>query len=1125
MASRRTILELMTRKSLLQVAAAFEIGGLTGWPKEEIIDTIAKTRSIPTDEILELFSRDELKEICSLLGVEGAGNAKKILIDRILGRTGENERPARGNAMAKRQSKKSNSVEGDLFKFGDYRHDKATRKNNPPAKIAAEGKIPILPKIEYHYSPRRPPILQFDPTGKADKLPTLLEQARKRPITYEEASTLSEALQVHEPWLEWAGKRESQSKGFTVDPVALHIHERVSSKAILKVAARQNVTRSLFADPEQEYQQAVQFYKHDIDWTNRLILGDSLQVMTSLARREDLSGKVQMIYIDPPYGIKFASNFQAVIGNRDVRDKEQDLTREPEMVKAYRDTWELGTHSYLCYLKDRLLVARDLLSDSGSIFVQMSDQNLHRVRLVMDEVFGANNFCGQIQFKKTGYASTEGLATICDYLLWYAKDNTQVFVNTLFVQRKLEEKDTAFFDRVELANGEWRALTLSEQENPDAIPQSARILARNPLVSPGYLERLSQPIIFEGEKYQCAANSHWKTTPEGIERLVRARRITKKGNTIRMVRYFEDYSVSTPTNTWMDLGSGGFVGDDKQYVVQTDSRVIQRCMFLASKPGDLVLDPTCGSGTTAHVAEQWGRRWITIDTSRVAIAIARQRLLTGRYEYYRLRDASQGIAGKFKYKTVPHITLKSIAQNTNLDPIFAKHEAILDEKLTACNAALTRISEDTRRNLGYKLKDKESTEGRKAVSDADRRRWVLPKKGEKWQHWQVPFDADPDWPKELQERVKEYRDAWRAKMDEVNACITANADQEELVDQPEVVKGIVRVSGPFTVEAVQPPEIPLAAMEAPEAGGMFDGEPEELEEVFSKVPKVAETTRDWSTTKQGLQDAKNIEAYLDQMIRLLRTDGLRFPGNKQTSFSRLEPIAGGSAGLHAEGRWMPEGKQDDDLDGRAGVCVAFGPQYGPVTALQVERLIRSANRRGYDDLVVAGFSFDAPAQAVIEESKHPRLRVHMAHIRPDVNPAMNGLLKEQPGSQLFTVFGQPRTRVDGPDKRGEYTVTMEGVDIYNPVDNSIISTGADKVAAWFLDGDYDGRTFCITQAFFPDRSAWDKLSKALTGVVDPERFAAFSGTVSLPFPAGKYRCVAVKVIDPRGNEVMQVHKL
>jgi adenine-specific DNA-methyltransferase len=374
-------------------------------------------------------------------------------------------------------------------------------------------------------------------------------------------------------------------------------------------------------------------------------------------------------------------------------------------------------------------------------------------------------------------------------------------------------------------------------------------------------------------------------------------------------------------------------------------------------------------------------------------------------------------------------------------------------------------------------------------------------------YWHRGFDTDPDWPQALQTALTEYRKAWRAKMDEVNACIAANAESEELVDQPEVVKNIVRVSGPFTVEAVQPPEVSLGDGDE----GKFDGEPEQFDGSFEARGSHAES--------------KNVEAYLDQMIRLLRMDGVRFPNNKQMRFTRLEPILGGASGLHAEGRWTPEGEKDDDLEGRAAVCVAFGPQYGPVTAMQVEELIRTANRRGYDDLLIAGFSFDGPSQAVIEEAQHPKLRIHMAHVRPDVNPGMNGLLKEQPGSQLFSVFGLPRTRLDGPDAEGQYTVTMEGVDIYNPVDDSITPTGADKVAAWFLDGDYDSRTFCITQAFFPDRSAWEKLSKALIGVVDPDRFEALSGTVSLPFPLGKHKSVAVKVIDPRGNEVMRVHRL
>ena len=285
---------------------------------------------------------------------------------------------------------------------------------------------------------------------------------------------------------------------------------------------------------------------------------------------------------------------------------------------------------------------------------------------------------------------------------------------------------------------------------------------------------------------------------------------------------------------------------------------------------------------------------------------------------------------------------------------------------------------------------------------------------------------------------------------------------------------------------------------------MFDGAPEQLEDTF---------------------DLKNVDSYLEEMTRLVRMDGVRFPNNRELKFSRLQRLTGQSGGLHAEGRWHAAGETEDDPEGKATVAVGFGPQYGSVTAMQVEQLIRSASRQGYDALVVAGFSFDGPAQAVIEESTHPKLKVHMAHIRPDINPGMRGLLKEQPGAQLFTVFGQPRTTVSKPDKNGEYTVTMEGVDIYDPVTNTTRATGADKVAAWFLDGDYDGRTFCITQAFFPDKSAWEKLAKALGGVVSEDAFDKFSGKVSLPFPKGKHKCCAVKVIDPRGNEVMQVHKL
>jgi adenine-specific DNA-methyltransferase len=1003
--------------------------------------------------------------------------------------------------MPGKKTKNSSPPAASLPNVSDYRHPEATRKNNPPAKIAAEGHVPLLPKAEYSYSPRRPPELRFDSTGSADELPELLASATGRKLTGAEAWALAEALRAHEPWLEWAGKREAKS--FAVDPVALHIHERVSAQAILRVAAREDVNRSLFADPEQEYNEAVQFYQHDVGWSNRLILGDSLQVMSSLARREDLAGKVQMIYIDPPYGIKFKSNFQPTVGSTEVKDKESDLTREPEMIKAYRDTWVLGVHSYLSYLRDRLTAVKELLADTGSVFVQIGDENLHSVRSVMDEVFGTKNSIVMLVVKKKSQAPiTE---SINDYLLWYAKDKSQVRFRPL-TEAKLPTDQDSRFKKVELHSGERRPVKLFPS---GAIPAGARFVNDDyPVVSQDPSATRSGSFLLHGNPVVPGPNRHWTYDPEtDLKRLEKCDRLRAAENTARGVIYWDDYDRSPVSNIW------DFHGEpDPVYVVQTNRGIVERCLLMTTDPGDLVLDPTCGSGTTAFVAEQWGRRWITVDTSRVAIAITRQRLLTAKYDYYKLHDEAKGVVGGFRCRTVPKVTLKSIAQNTNLDPIFAQHEPILEKTLASASRALAAVPHKVRQDLLTKLLLKQKREGKKAITDADRRRWELPAKGKGWQHWDVPFDTDPDYPTSLKQAVEAYRAAWRAKMDEVNACIAANADQEELVDQPEKDSKITRVSGPFTVEAVQPPEMSLgdAILIEPD---QFAGEPDDLETTFVvREVRVGES-------------AQNLEAYLSKMVDLLRMDGVRFPDNKQRKFTRLDPIysSGSSSGIHAEGRWVNQGEADPDPDGAATVGVVFGPQYGPITAKMVEEVIRPAARR-YDDLVFAGFSFDGPAQAAIEEG-HPRLRIHIAHIRPDVNPGMNGLLKEQPGSQLFTVFGRPRTNLEGPDAEGMCRVEMQGVDIYDPVTNNIVDTGAAKVAAWFLDSDYDGRTFCITQAFFPDRTAWEKLSKALDGVVDPERFEAFSGTVSLLFPVGAYKCVAVKVIDPRGNEVMRVHSL
>jgi adenine-specific DNA-methyltransferase len=749
------------------------------------------------------------------------------------------------------------------------------------------------------------------------------------------------------------------------------------------------------------------------------------------------------------------------------------------MVKAYRDTWTLGVHSYLSYLRDRLLLCKELLADTGTIFVQISDENLHRVRSLLDEIFGVENFINVIVVLKRSPQPDDFLSTVTDYLLWYGKNRQTTKFRNIFKPKEVNNDESTTSD----------------------------------LTSSHYYS--SPPFIFQGRTF-VPKQRYWSTSIQGLSRIAGSDRIVVSGNSIRYKRYFKDFPVNLIGNNWPDVALSSF-GDEKIYTVQTAVKVIERCILMTTDPGDLVLDPTCGSGTTAYVAEQWGRRWITIDVSRVAIAIARQRLLTAKFDYYRLRPTSAEDVqrnpdgpwltdpeGKMQgtctldCKTVPHITLKSIAQNQALDPIFERWEPVLALKLAALNEALANtVTRDLRQKLLLKLHQKIRAEGKRAVTDADERRWKLPEK--EWKDWEVPFDTDPDWPEELRKALTDYRQAWRQKMDEVNACISARADQEELVDQPFIDRSKVRVSGPFTVEGVIPAE-----------ESIDDEEPEE-----SPIAGAPETLQTFSEGGSPVEtESQNAEAYLDRMIRLLREDGVRFPDNKVMKFGTLEALADGSI-LHAKGAW---GEGEDERQ----VAVMFGPQYGPLIAPMVEDGIRIAARRGFDDLVFAAFSFDGAAQAAIQEDPDPKLRIHMAQIRPDVN--MGDLLKTTVSSQLFTVSGSPRTRVEKQED-GQFIVHMEGVDIYDPVTNAVRSTGAEKVAAWFLDSDYDGRCFCVCQAFFPDKSAWEKIGKALGGTLDADALAKLSGTVSLPFPLGPHKRIAVKVIDPRGNEVMRVHRL
>ncbi len=793
-------------------------------------------------------------------------------------------------------------------------------------------------------------------------------------------------------------------------------------------------------------------------WSNRLILGDSLQVMDSLAHREGLAGQVQMAYIDPPYGINFRSNFQPEVFDMGGADSDRHLSREVEQIKAYRDTWELGSHSYLSYLRKRFVVTRELLKDSGSIFVQISVKNVHQVRCLLDDVFGADNFVAEIILRTRSTSTSKYLSTLNDFILWYAKDREQLKFRQLFLEKV---PDKSRFSKAELPTGEIVSASATQ-----SLSQNSELFTTSSLFSTSGGKRENQVFTFRGKEYRPLPPRGWRCSLEGLEKLARANRLIPLDTNLGYKYYFIDSPYTEVTNLWSEQLSE----INKIYVVQTNTTAVQRCMLMSTDPGDIVLDPTCGSGTTAYVAEQWGRRWITIDTSRIAITLARTRILTATFDYYKLNDETKGIGEGFILESVPHTQLRDIANNIALEPIFEKHEPIIAEKLAALNAALKSVTPALREQLKLKLRKKTKRE----LTEADRRRWNLPETA--WEEWEVPFDTEPAWPEALQKALTDFRKAWKAKMKAVNDCIAASAKQEKLVDRPEVQKDLLRVSGPFTVEAVQPP---AESLDVEARHGESDTEP------------------------------ANAAAYLERMAQLLKTDGVHFE-SEHKNFARFELLTGDIL-FHAEGQF-----EDDERD----VGVVFGPQHGPVNALIVEECLSEA-RRHYDVLLFAGFHFEAEAQAIIQD-KHKRVQTHRVQIAPDI--AMADLLRHTHSDKLFTVIGAPRTEVEKTDD-GQFFVKMEGMDTYNPVDNTIEPTQADKVAAWFLDTDYDGRTFCPTQSFFPNKKAWNNIARSLKTVIDEESLAAFSGIESLPFAAGQHNRIAVKVIDRRGNELMKIHRL
>ena len=628
----------------------------------------------------------------------------------------------------------------------------------------------------------------------------------------EEASPLRVGYQRRnrdlDPQLVWRGKDEQDLADLVVNVPPLYIQEKVHPKALIEDLLRQSKESrepaeqqiDMFADFNglPEGADRTEFYQHDGYWQNRMILGDSLQVMASLSEREGLQGKVQCIYIDPPYGIRFNSNFQWSTTSRDVRDGNRDhITREPEQVKAFRDTWRDGIHSYLTYLRDRLTVARDLLAESGSIFVQIGDENVHRVRALMDEVFGDDNFVSLISIQTTTGFQSEYVGNILDYVLWYAKNRETGKSRSPYYRKNFQIGE---------GNARWlmfpdfsyRGVTASEKRAGE-IPDGTKPYAPDNLISQGRA-RNPQPFTFQNKTHDSwDKNSHWKASyPVGMERLRRAGRLHAAENSIRFVRYHGDFELAVHGNIWTDTSTGNFT-DDKTYIVQTNSKVIERCILMTTDPGDLVLDPTCGSGTTAYVAEQWGRRWITIDTSRVALALARARIMGARYPYYLLADSKEGqlkeaeitrrapserpaygnVRQGFVYQRVPHITLRAIANNAEIDVIWETAQTELEPLREELNHAL----------------------------------------GESWEEWEIPRDADEFWTEETAALHARWWERRIARQKEIDASIAARADYEYLYDKPYEDRSKVRVAGPFTVESISPHRV----LGVDENGDVIDG--------------------------------------------------------------------------------------------------------------------------------------------------------------------------------------------------------------------------------------------------------------------------------------------------------------
>ncbi len=961
-----------------------------------------------------------------------------------------------------------------------YRHQDK-RKNNPQVGLVNEANDPQQPKTEWRYDPHIDPALQFD-VGRAQVEKLIDDALAVYAETGDHAAmrvALEELKRAGSPYLNWAGKAERTS--FNIDTVSLHVHERIDPMSILaavskrikeaksgKGAFRPDLQMGLFSAPFENLplRDAIDFYKHERGWTNRLIAGDSLLVMNSLLQKEGMAGQVQMFYFDPPYGIRYGSNFQPFVSKRDVKDrKDEDLTQEPEMIKAFRDTWELGIHSYLTYLRDRLLLARELLSESGSVFVQISDENLHLVRNLMDEVFGNENFIGDIVIQKSGGFTKNTLPLIEDYVIWYAKDKKAIKF------RELRDFDLAppigdkYYRRVQETDGRWRFMTEEEAKEPHRVAANGRIFRHGPLNSDGPSSS-PKPFLFQGTAYECNANRHWTIDPEfDLPRVARSGHVFRIGNDVAFKLFWDFNPAKSLNNIWLDTQSGGF-NDDKIYAVQTTSKVVERCLLMTTDTGDLAFDPTCGSGTTAFAAEKWGRRWITCDTSRVAVTLAKQRLMTTSYDYYELRYPHEGLRGGFIYQTVPHVTPKSIANNPEIDEIYERMHPAIDAALAALNATLKKPP----------LADLYAViEGRRKGEKLNFA------KGGALLEWEVPFDFPEDWPKAVKGAFDAFHAARQSMQRRMDASIAAHAESETLYDQPEKSKTKLRITGPFTVEAV-----PFATV-------LSLDEAEQPQEADVAIARSGESARQ--------------HTWRDELLKT----GIRGKGGQMLRFSSLETLPG-TACLHATGT----------LDSGERVVVSFGPEHAALEQRQVEHAMREAGELFPlpKMIVFCAFTFDPEAAKDIDAMKG--ITALKAHMNTDL--LTDDLKKARSSNQSFWLMGQPDVDLR-KNKDGTYVVEVNGFDYFDTAKGELVSGGKAKIAMWLLDTDYDDRSLFPRQVFFPmagKDDGWKKLKRDIRAELDESQLDKFHGTVSLPFAAGDNKKVAVKIVDDRGIESLKI---